>query len=45
MNKELQILFKQDQADRRAFEQLDHEQIQQMLHSRNCLCDQVMPTM
>jgi hypothetical protein len=31
MNKELQTLFEQDQADRRAFEQLDHEQIQQML--------------
>jgi hypothetical protein len=31
MNKELQALFEQDQADRRAFEQLDHEQIQQML--------------
>jgi hypothetical protein len=31
MNKELQALFEQDQADRRAFDQLDHEQIQQML--------------
>jgi hypothetical protein len=31
MNKELQTLFEQDQADRRTFEQLDHEQIQQML--------------
>jgi hypothetical protein len=31
MNKELLALFEQDQADRRAFEQLDHEQIQQML--------------
>src|SRR6266851_5933999 len=31
MNKELLALFEQDQADRRAFEQLDHEQIQKML--------------
>src|SRR5260370_670970 len=31
MNKELKALFEQDQADRRAFDQLDHEQIQQML--------------
>ncbi len=30
MNKELQSLYEQDQADRRAFEQLDHEQRQQM---------------
>ena len=30
MNKELQSLYEQDQANRRAFEQLDHEQRQQM---------------
>src|SRR5438105_5327303 len=31
MNKELQALYEEDQADRRAFEQLDHEQVQQVL--------------
>jgi hypothetical protein len=34
MNKELQALFEQDQADRRAFDQLGQEQIQQM-HQRD----------
>jgi hypothetical protein len=31
MNKELQALYEQDQADRRGFEQFDQEQLQQML--------------
>ena len=31
MNKELQALHEQDQADRKAFEQLDHEQLQEVL--------------
>ncbi len=31
MNKELQALYEEDQADRRAFEQLDQEQLQQVL--------------
>src|SRR5260370_18349851 len=31
MNKELQALFEEDQADRRGFEQFDHEQHQQVL--------------
>lgn len=30
MNKELQTIFEQDQADRSTFEQLDHKHIQQM---------------
>src|SRR5437588_9898764 len=31
MNSELQALYEQDQADRSAFEQLDHEQLQEVL--------------
>src|ERR1019366_7713444 len=31
MNKELRSLYEQDQADRQAFEQFDHERLQQML--------------